>query len=193
MFEGLTTNEKVGSAASEGPRFSIWKDRKPVEFGAYVVWSDDAVTRTSADAELTAKLQAAELFTEFESVAVVLTEQEPPVVVPPMNAEFTEMSKVNERSKVDAEAERGNAPTKQVKVVAPETTVDVQLNPRGAAATLSGTRNVNVASGAASGPVRFASTKVIAPEPPGRIVPGPVTESMPISAHADIEPEKGCE
>ena len=159
----------------------------------FSVESGHAVTRTSADAELTAKLQPAELFTRLISVAVVAAEQEPLAVVPPTNAEFTAMSKVSERSDADALAETGNAPTTQVRVVTPDATVDEQMNPRGVAVTLSGTRNVNVASGAASGPVRLARTKVIVPTPPGAIVPGPVTESIPISAHAPMVPENGCE
>jgi hypothetical protein len=155
--------------------------------------SGHAVTRTSAEAALTTKLHPAELFVGCKSVAVVATEQEPLAVVPPTNPEFTAISKVSERSDADALAETGNAPNRHVKVVAPDTTVEMQLNPRGVAVTLSGTRNVNVASGAASGPVRLARTKVIVPTPPGAMVPGPFTESMPMSAHAAIVPEKGCE
>ena len=34
IFEGFTTNENVGLAASEGPRFSILNEREPPEFGA---------------------------------------------------------------------------------------------------------------------------------------------------------------
>jgi hypothetical protein len=34
ILEGFTTNEKVGLAASEGPRFSILNEREPPEFGA---------------------------------------------------------------------------------------------------------------------------------------------------------------
>jgi hypothetical protein len=34
ILEGFTTNENVGLAASEGPRFSILNEREPPEFGA---------------------------------------------------------------------------------------------------------------------------------------------------------------
>ena len=178
----------VGFAASEGPKFSILKDRDPVEFGAYVVFSTGhEITRISADAELTAKLHTAELFTEFGSVAEVDTEHDPLAVVDPTNDELTNTSKMSVRSDAEAVADFGRAPTVQVRVVVP-----VQTNPRGVAVTLSGTRNVKVALGASSGPALFANTNVIGFESPGAIVPGPVTESIPTSAQACKELEKAC-
>jgi hypothetical protein len=133
-------------------------------------------------------LHTAELFAVFVSAAEVATEQAPFEVVEPTNDELTVTSKMSVRSDADAVADLGIAPTLlQVRVVVP-----VHSNPRGVAVTLSGTRNVKVASGASSGPALFANTNVIGFVSPGAIVPGPVTESIPTSAHACKELEKGC-
>lgn len=129
-------------------------------------------------------MHAAALFAVLMSTAVVDTEHAPFEVVPPPYDDATEISNTNDRSETDAVAETGRAPTEHVSVVVP-----VHVKPRGDAVTLSGTRNVNVALGAASGPARLASTKVIVLVPPGAIDPGPDTESMLISEHGWILPE----